>query len=383
VAAKIMTIPFTIDVSPAYDLLQAMALVAQPPQGQDRWDAWARETAATIDPARAQQLARWFNDEWPLGTACAALVPTITGEHDTPAFLVALERLAIPDFLRLMVTCGELTLSPPLAASDLLALVGNRHAARAYVDRYIGLTGRVRTSLIHLVAEPEEARRELLELVAFFTETLFAGIEPSLREERDAGGEALAKAVYLLPDAVPEWLSWTGAYSPAVLAPCVVLTGRSVTYFHELDRSLFDGMRYEPLVSMVGTRRILASSEHARRSGRLRLSALPSPDPVDRWAQAYTALADPSRLRIVRLLIERPRYGQELATLLGISGATISHHVGELSKAGILRLERRGQRTYFHIQSEALLALLDESRHYLFETASDPTPENPKDEATS
>jgi len=101
-----MTIPFTIDVSPVYDLLQAMALVAQPPQGQDRWDAWARETAATIDPARAQQLARWFNDEWPLGTACAALVPTITGDHDTPAFLAALERLPVPDFLRLMVTCG-------------------------------------------------------------------------------------------------------------------------------------------------------------------------------------------------------------------------------------------------------------------------------------
>jgi len=378
-----MSKPFLIDVSPVYDLLQAMALTAQPPQGQDRWDVWARETAAAMESDRAQQLTRWFNDEWPLGTACAALVPTITGEHDTPAFLAALERLPVPDFLRLMVTCGELTLSPPLAASDLLALVGNRHAARAYVDRYIGLTGRVRTSLIHLVAEPEEARRELLELVAFFAETLFAGIEPSLREARDAGGEALAKAAYLLPDAVPEWLSWTGEYSPAVLAPCVLLTDRVVTYYHDLDRSLFDGMRYEPLVSMVGTRRILASSGHARRSGRLRLSALPSPDPVDRWAQAYTALADPSRLRIVRLLMERPRYGQELATLLGISGATISHHVGELSKAGILRLERRGQRTYFHIQSEALLALLDESRRYLFETASDPTPENPKDEATS
>ena len=377
-----MSKPFLIDASPIYDLLQAMALVAQPPQGQDRWDVWAREAAAAMEPGRAQQLARWFNDEWPLGTACAALVSTITGEHDIPAFLAALEHLPVPDFLRLMVTCGELTISPPLAASDLLALVGNRRAAQAYVDRYLGLTGRVRTSLIHLVAEPEDARRELLELFAFFTETLFASIEPSLREERDAAGEALAKAAYRLPDAVPEWLSWTGDYSPAVLAPCVMLADRVVTYYHELDRSLFDSMRYEPLVSMVGTRRILASSGHARRSGRLRLPALPSPDPVDRWAQAYTALGDPSRLRIVRLLLERPRYGQELATLLNISGATISHHIGELSKAGILRLERRGQRTYFHIQSEALLALLDESRRYLFETASDPTPENPKDEAT-
>lgn len=382
-----MSKPFLIDVSPIYDLLQAMALVAQPPQGQDRWDGWARETAAAMEPGQAQQLARWFNDEWPLGTACAALVPTITGEHTISAFLDALARLPVPDFLRLMVTCGELTISPPLAASDLLALVGRHRAAQAYVDRYLGLTGRVRTSLIQLATQPEVARSELLELFGVFAETIFARIEPPLREERDAGGEALAKAAYLLPDAVPEWMSWTGDYSPAALAPSVMLTDRVVTYYHELDRSLFDDMRYEPLVSMVGTRRILASSGHARRSGRLRLPALPSPDPVDRWAQVYTALADPSRLRIARLLLERPRYGQELATLLKMSGATISHHVGELSKAGILRLERRGRRTYFHIESEALLALLDESRRYLFVDVPGDTTEttttNPKDEATS
>lgn len=381
-----MSKPFLIDVSPIYDLLQAMALVAQPPQGQGRWDSWARETAAAMESERAQRLARWFNDEWPLGIACAALVPTITGEHTISAFLDALARLPVPDFLRLMVTCGELTVSPPLAASDLLALVGNRHAAQAYTDRYLGLTGRARTSLIQLVARPEVARSELLDLFSVFAETIFAGIEPSLREERDAGGEALAKAAYRLPDAVPEWMNWTGDYSPVALAPCVMLTNRVVTYYHELDRSLFDGMRYEPMVSMVGTQRILASSGRGRRSGRLRLPALPSPDPVDRWAQVYTALADPSRLRIARLLLERPRYGQELATLLHMSGATISHHVGELSKAGILRLERRGQRTYFHIQSEALRALLDESRRYLFADAPDDTIEtttNPKDEATS
>ena len=43
-----MSKPFLIDASPVYDLLQAMALTAQPPQGQSRWDSWARETAAAM-----------------------------------------------------------------------------------------------------------------------------------------------------------------------------------------------------------------------------------------------------------------------------------------------------------------------------------------------
>jgi DNA-binding transcriptional ArsR family regulator len=158
-----------------------------------------------------------------------------------------------------------------------------------------------------------------------------------------------------------------------------LLGDRAATYYHELDRSLFDGMAYEPLISIVGTERALAPASQARRSGRMRPPALASADPIERWAQMFGALSDPTRLRIVRLLMRRPRYGQELAALMGLSGATISHHVGELSKAGILRLERRGQRTYFLIQPETLALLLDESRRYLFSES----PANPKDEEPS
>jgi ArsR family transcriptional regulator, arsenate/arsenite/antimonite-responsive transcriptional repressor len=384
--------PFTVDVSPVYDLLFGMALVARAPQGQERWDIWAREAAAKLAPERFQHLARWFNDESPLGTACVAILPTITGEHSIPAFLAALERLPRPDFLRVMLTSGALTKMPPLGANDLLALVDDRRAAQRYVDRYIGLTGRPRSHMIQLVAEPEAARHDLLDLLSEFAETSFDAIAPSLADERVAAGKHLSAAAYQLRGAPPEWLSWVrdeSAFTPAVLAPAVLLGSRMAAYYHELDRSLFDGVVFEPLISVVGTARLFAGSGSTHRSGRVRASPLPSPDPVDRWAQMYAALADPSRLRIVRLLIERPRYGQELATLLGMSGATISHHVGELSKAAILRLERRGQRTYFQIQAESLRALLDESHRYLFENTLDASTENaspirtrdPRDEA--
>ncbi len=170
-----------------------------------------------------------------------------------------------------------------------------------------------------------------------------------------------------------------------MLAPTVLLENRAATYYHELDRSLFDGMAYEPLIAMVGTERVLAPASRSRRSGRLRPPALASSDPIERWAQVHAALADPSRLRIIRLLAERPRYGQELATLMHMSGATISHHIGELSKAGILRLERRGQRIYFLILPETITTLLDDSRRYLFENIPprDTEHSDPKDEGAS
>lgn len=380
-----MDTPFLVDVSPVYDLLLGMALVAQESLGQGQWDTWARETAAAMEPSQTQRLVRWFGGESAPGTACVAVVPIIAGEHTIAAFLAALEALPLPDFLRLMVSSGELGAMPPLAASDLLALVGQRRAASAYVDRYIGLTGRQRSHLIYVITAPEAARRELLELFSVFAATYFDPLEPTLREERAVAGERLIETNYRLPDAPPDWLSWIGKHTPAVLAPTVLLENRAATYYHELDRSLFDGVAYEPLIAMVGTGRVLAPAGRSRRSGRLRAPALSSSDPIERWAQVHAALADPSRLRIIRLLAERPRYGQELATLMNMSGATISHHIGELSKAGILRLERRGQRIYFLILPETITTLLDNSRHYLFENIPTRATEHsdPKDEGAS
>jgi DNA-binding transcriptional ArsR family regulator len=56
------------------------------------------------------------------------------------------------------------------------------------------------------------------------------------------------------------------------------------------------------------------------------------------------ALADPVRLRIVSLVLQRDPQGVrnlELVERLGLSDATISHHLGLLARAGLLRRERR------------------------------------------
>jgi DNA-binding transcriptional ArsR family regulator len=364
-----MSTPFLVDVSPVYDLLLGMALVAHPPRGQDRWALWARETVAT-DPNLRRRLTRWFHDDCPLGLGCVALVPAIDDDHDIPAFLAALARLPLADFLRMMVCSGELAVAPPLGASDLLALVGHRRRAQEYVDRYTGLRGHARSSLLQLLHAPEPARREWLDLLGDFAETFFAPIEPALRDERKAAGEALTQAKYRLPDAPPAWLGWIGECSPAVLAPSALVADKDVSYYHELHHSLFDGMSYEPLISIVSARRVLAPSGGARRAGRPRAPALAPPEPLARWARLYSALADPTCLRIIHLLVERPRYGGELASLLNISGAMVSHHVSTLSQGGILQRERRGQRIYFHLKSDALVALLDGSRQYLLHSDS-------------
>jgi len=71
---------------------------------------------------------------------------------------------------------------------------------------------------------------------------------------------------------------------------------------------------------------------------------------------------------MLRLLATRPHYGQELASALGISGATTAHHTNELMKAGFVTIERRAHRTYFVLRTAPLSRELRESLDFLLAT---------------
>ena len=53
-------------------------------------------------------------------------------------------------------------------------------------------------------------------------------------------------------------------------------------------------------------------------------------------ARFFQALSDKNRLRIIGLLAERPRTGEELSDALGVGAPTISHHLRRLTEAGLV-----------------------------------------------
>lgn len=72
------------------------------------------------------------------------------------------------------------------------------------------------------------------------------------------------------------------------------------------------------------------------------------------------ALADPARVKIVSHLFSASA-GQEssgeLATVLELSESTVSHHLTQLRKAGIVVSERRGMNMFHRVRPDALRAL--------------------------
>jgi ArsR family transcriptional regulator len=72
------------------------------------------------------------------------------------------------------------------------------------------------------------------------------------------------------------------------------------------------------------------------------------------------ALADPVRIKLMSILLTTPDGAVctcDLATGVELAESTVSHHLGQLRKAGMVESERRGMNVYHRARSDALDAL--------------------------
>ncbi len=96
---------------------------------------------------------------------------------------------------------------------------------------------------------------------------------------------------------------------------------------------------------------------------------------IEKFAEIFKALSNPNRLKIFLRLTSCCRPGNpatikesvtevegcacvgELGQDLGIVPSTISHHIKELRRAGLIRVERNGQKIECSMDPEALAAI--------------------------
>jgi ArsR family transcriptional regulator len=81
---------------------------------------------------------------------------------------------------------------------------------------------------------------------------------------------------------------------------------------------------------------------------------------AEELAVRLKALADPTRLRIVSMLLASPDAGVctcDMTEQLGLSQPTITHHIKKLVMAGLVTGERRGTWHHYRVVPEALADL--------------------------
>ncbi len=83
---------------------------------------------------------------------------------------------------------------------------------------------------------------------------------------------------------------------------------------------------------------------------------------LEHISQAGKMFADPTRLKVIMLLRQRPMYLKELALQLDLSSATMSHHMQQLLDSGLVRVDaseltRTNRRIYYSLAKAAFLNL--------------------------
>jgi DNA-binding transcriptional ArsR family regulator len=83
-------------------------------------------------------------------------------------------------------------------------------------------------------------------------------------------------------------------------------------------------------------------------------------------ARLYRALGDPSRLAVLELLREGPKYVSDLVAMTRLSQPNVSGHLAFLRACSLVKREQRGRYAYYAISSndvEAILASTDSCLH--------------------
>ena len=77
-----------------------------------------------------------------------------------------------------------------------------------------------------------------------------------------------------------------------------------------------------------------------------------SADLIADLAEIYRTLGDPTRLRLISLLIDSERCVGELAGLLDLSISAVSHQLRALRRLRMVRARRKGRHVYYRLDDE-------------------------------
>ncbi len=93
-------------------------------------------------------------------------------------------------------------------------------------------------------------------------------------------------------------------------------------------------------------------------SARTAANALPDLGP-EGLARYFRVLGDPTRLRIIEVLLERERTVSELVEFVGAPQSRVSNHLACLRWCRFVESERRGRTVVYRVADEGVLRILE------------------------
>ncbi|HET8625894.1 MAG TPA: metalloregulator ArsR/SmtB family transcription factor [Thermomicrobiales bacterium] len=340
----------------ALDTALALSLVYRAAAGTEdaaEFAPWVRDTAAALPAGFAEELCLLLGFGGPalyyLEELTLALRPPDRAAADDEDFPAALDRLARRDAaslqrlavhaIRRVYADRNRPAFPPAAERQ------EPRAWRTFVAPAL-TTARVEDASA-LLADPEQLRERTLALCSRFWDEIYAAERARHRPLLAAAVARGQAAGYR--DLALAFAETTGKRLPQTLrAPHSLDDVARVTFCPSPHLGAFLSLVHYPpeLVIFFDAHRFAGQPA----------AALAGPPPADDLlARAMKALADETRLRIVRLLAGGELYAQEIVGQLGsVSQSAVSRHLGVLEDAGIVTVRPASGMKYYALDRTRL-----------------------------
>jgi DNA-binding transcriptional ArsR family regulator len=346
-----------IVISPVCDVLRALMAAGDASCGEDSPELGAlrERLQQQLRPRLLANIERYFNRDCYPGMGLLSLIDEAYA-LEVPDFIQALSRMPLNDLAVTLLGFGRIyrgNLPPPGNIAELRA---DRGKLIEHIRANMSVSDEKIETLADIIMDPTRARDDLSELIEHFWYVI---LQPE--------AEKRARLQQEVADKCRERLSEIG--------PLRFVTGLTKLHLSEkgglyekyvLAPNSFEGDHITAIENKEETGLILSFNKDqpilkARRE-----------EPEDntlldktRLANIFNSLGDKTRLEIVRALVERPHYGQELAKMLGISNATVFYHLSQLEKTEAIHLERIEHRVYYVLDIQRLSYLLNQASTFL------------------
>jgi DNA-binding transcriptional ArsR family regulator len=94
------------------------------------------------------------------------------------------------------------------------------------------------------------------------------------------------------------------------------------------------------------------------------VSGLPEPEHVDLAVEVFRMLADPSRLRILWVLLDRERSVNEISEVLAKPQSAVSQHLAKLRLARLVVPRRQGVQVFYTVANDHVRQLVYDAVHH-------------------
>ena len=332
-----------------YDFLLSLhvAVAAQDYEYSDydvgrEWIESARARCGAADPTALTVLGRYLGDGHPgsLHGTLISLVALCPKPRDVPHFLDWLNTLPPSELVEVLLDQDGLdaawTQLLTTAMSEVRTPGAGDDALRQLLGHY---PADVNATVETVLRDPEQARSELLAALRVWEEAVFAAERPHILSllERDAAAlertraEMPADRFLKLAMRGIEWQRPAG-FRRVIFAPSYF--SRPAVFYHFWRGTL---TFCYPVQAQEDESEARQTDPRA---------------PSEETLRFFEALGDSTRLRILRLLVEREMYLTELSERLGLTKATTKHHMIRLRASGLVTLYDRDRMTYYAIRPD-------------------------------